>query len=143
MVDALSGLTDFLVASPENLHLSHLSDRPLQYLEKNPDISPQELAHKIAEESFKRLSSFLQTAVTVAVYDINQTSDYIDSLARTYRNHLQNFNQASLFLNNNNCESLREFDKPLPNQGVTLFYKPAEFGSRSSTNQHSGWGCKK
>lgn len=142
MVEALTGMTDYLVASPQNLHLSHLADEPLQRLETDPDISSEQLADDIAQESFERLSSFLQTAVTAAVYNLDQTEKYISSLARGYQNHLQKIHQNSLFINNRDCKTLPEFNKSLPQDGVTLYYKAPAFGQRVSAGEHSGWGCK-
>lgn len=143
MVEALTGATDYLVASPQNLHLSHLSDQPLRQLETDPHIPTEQLANDIAKKSFERLSSFLQTAVTVAVYSLDETKSYITSLARDYQNHLKNIYQNSLFVNNQDCKTLPEFEDYLPHDGVTLYYKPPEFGRNSSATEHSGWGCKK
>lgn len=142
MVDQLTGVTDFLVASPQNLHLSHLTDQPLNQLETNPDITSEELARHMAKDSFERLSSFLRTAVTVAVYNLNLTENYIDSLAEGYRNHLNNISQTSLFVNNTDCERLPGFKNPLPQDGVTLHHQPAMFGTNSTVEKFSGWGCK-
>ncbi|WP_234570568.1 clostripain-related cysteine peptidase [Rhodohalobacter sp. 614A] len=142
MVESLSGITNYLVASPQNLHLSHLSDQPLRQLETNPDVPASELAQQIAEESYKKLASFLQTEVTVAVYDMGQTENYISSLARGYQSHLEKIYQNSLFVNNQDCKNLPELDHPLPNSGVTLYHKPPSFGRNSTDGSHSGWGCK-
>src|SRR5699024_6299805 len=51
-------LTKYLLASPQNLHLSQIDSRKLLLLEEDPDISTKELTEAIARDSFDRLSSF-------------------------------------------------------------------------------------
>ncbi len=138
----LSGLTDYLVASPQNLHLSHLIDSPLLQLESNPNIPSDELAHSVAEQSFERLSSFLQTMVTIGVYNIDEIQPRIHPIAQTYQTHLNDIQQSSLFVDNVDCRSIPELRQNLPQDGVTLFYQPPSFGVASTQNNHSGWGCK-
>lgn len=143
MAESLRGISDYLVASPQNLHLSHLTDKALHQLETNPELPTEELANSIAKTSFDRLSEFLQTMVTVAVYDLSEIGNYITSLADSYENHLKKIQQLSLFVNNVDCRDLPEIAHSIPREGVTLYFKPADFGRRSSATQYSGWGCKR
>lgn len=142
MIQELSGIAETLVASPQNLHLSHLTDSSLQQLESNPEITTKELANSLAKESFVRLSEFLQTMVTVGVYDLGEIRPQIHPIAQTYRTHLNTIEQNSLFVDNIDCQVLPEFQSPLPQDGVTLYYQPPAFGTQSVTAGHSGWGCK-
>lgn len=142
MIQKLSSVSDYLVASPQNLHLSHLIDSPLQQLETNPEISTGELANSISKQSFQRLSEFLQTMVTVGVYDLQKIQPHIHSLAQSYRSHLSTIQQNSLFVDNVDCRDLPKFQKPLPEDGITLYVQPPRFGTRSESASHSGWGCK-
>lgn len=142
MAQELSGKTDYMVASPQNLHLSHLLDSPLLQLESDPNISTGKLANSLAKQSFDRLAGFLQTTVTVGVYNLNELQPEIHSLAQTYRRHLDTIQQKSLFVDNVDCKTLPEFDAPLPSDGITLYYQPPAFGVNSSSMNHSGWGCK-
>lgn len=142
MAQELSGMADFLVASPQNLHLSHLTDSPLLQLESNPGISTGELAHSVAETSFNRLSEFLQTMVTVAVYDLADIRSTINQAAQTYREYLNTIQQNSLFVDNVDCRSIPELRQNLPQDGVSLYFQPPAFGTESGAANHSGWGCK-
>lgn len=142
MAQELSGIADYLVASPQNLHLSHLTDSPLQQLESDPSISSEELANSIARESFDRLSEFLQTMITVGVYDLNKIRPQIHSLAQTYRSHLDTIQQRSLFVDNVDCQTIPHFSRPLPEKGIKLYYQPPVFGANSNSMDHSGWGCR-
>jgi hypothetical protein len=142
MAQELSGKADYLVASPQNLHLAHLIDSPLQQLETNPDISTGELANSLARQSFQRLSEFLQTMVTIGVYDLSKIQPQVHSLAQSYRSYLNTVQQNSLFVDNVDCRSLPDFQNRLPQDGITLYYQPPTFGNRSVMANHSGWGCK-
>lgn len=142
MAQELSGVADYLVASPQNLHLSHLTDSPLQQLESDPGVSTRKLANSIAKQSFDRLSDFLQTMVTVGVYDLNEIQPQIHSLAQAYRSHLDTIKQQSLFVDNMDCREILNFSRPLPQDGITLYYQPPAFGTKSGAADHSGWGCK-
>lgn len=142
MIQDLSGKADYLVASPQNLHLAHLLDSPLLELETNPDISTSNLANSLAKKSFERLAEFLQTMVTVGVYDLNKIQPQIRSIAQTYRTHLSTIKQRSLFVDNVDCQTLPEYSKPLPAEGITLYYQPPAFGIQSAQTSHSGWGCR-
>lgn len=142
MAQELSGIADYLVASPQNLHLAHLIDSPLLQLESDPNISTAKLANSVAKQSFERLSEFLQTMVTVGVYDLNDIQPQIHSVARTYREHLNSIQQRSLFVDNVDCQNLPVFNQPLPEEGVTLYYQEPSFGMRSAEINHSGWGCR-
>lgn len=142
MARELSGLSDYLVASPQNLHLSHLMDSPLLQLESNPEIPTAEIAHSIAEQSFERLSTFLQTMVTVAVYDLKEIRSEVGQLAQTYRAYLEEIQQNSLFVDNVDCRSIPGLHRKLPRDGVTLYFQPPAFGTESASANHSGWGCK-
>lgn len=142
MIQELSGIAETLVASPQNLHLSHLTDSSLHQLESNPEISTEELANSIAKQSFERLSEFLQTMVTVGVYDLGEIRPQIRSLAQAYRSYLDTIQQNSLFVDNVDCRTIPEFRQTLPQSGVTLYFQPPAFGSESGVTSHSGWGCK-
>lgn len=142
MAQELSGKAEYLVASPRNLHLSHLIDSPLLQLESDPNISTGELANSLARQSFERLAEFLQTMVTVGVYDLSEIQPQIHTTARTYREHLNSIQQRSLFVDNVDCQTLPNFRQPLPTEGITLYYQTPSFGIESTQTNHSGWGCR-
>lgn len=79
---ALSPLTDYLVASPANLHLSYLNT--LAFIRDSSESqSPHEnqkvfyLADSVAHQSFRQLQSFTQTEITVSLYDFSSKPDSI------------------------------------------------------------------
>lgn len=142
MMDALSGKTDFVVASPQNLHLSYFSLDKLSLLEENPAIDTELLADSIAENSFSVLSSKLQTMVTVGVYDLSVINDYSKKLASEYDRYLQNVSAKPRFTDNIDCFTIPELKPFLKSSGVKLYYSSPAFGRKANISNHSGWGCK-
>lgn len=141
MVNKLTGVTNYLLASPLNLHLSHMDISSLKLLETNPQISADELASAIAEESYSRLSDSIQTVISLTIYDIKAVEKYIEQL----HNRTLSYREAenpNPFRENIDCAELSFFDQDKFSSGVQTFFRPARFGNRSSGNHPSGWGCK-
>lgn len=143
MVSQLAPLSETLLASPQNLHLSHLDVAGLEALETNAQISdnPSKLAKMLAEDTFSRLSDDLQTDITLAVYDLSSTSDTVSDLRQIAENYHKS-NPINFNSDNTDCAELLPVDLSLYSQGVTTYFKPARFGRRASSRSHSGWGCK-
>jgi len=79
---ALAPLTDYLVASPENLHLSYFNT--LAFKDTIPERHPQDgnrkvfnLAEAITNQSFNQLQKMTQTEITVSLYDFSTHKDSI------------------------------------------------------------------
>lgn len=143
MMESLHDKAKYVVASPRNLHLSHLSSRKLQLLESQSQVSTEALSDSIAVDSFEYLSSFLQTRVTVGVYDIPTIHTYLPSYAETYEEHLQTFEQKTLFRDNTDCVLLDSFKaNPIPERGTKLYHKQPAFGVKEKQAYHSPWGCR-
>lgn len=141
MVNHLQGVTDVLLASPQNLHLSHIHPFPVIRVEKNPDISSFQLAEVIAKDSFQRLTESVQTAVTLSVYEMGTVSSYIAELDRQTDRYMEQ-KTPNMYRDNTDCSKLSFFDPERYRKGVTTFFRPAIFGSDKSDSVHSGWGCK-
>lgn len=82
MARSLRPLTDMMVASPQNLHLSYLDIGAVRLLEDDPSADPHQIASAIASESFERLSGEIRTVLTVGVYDLEQLSTRAEELYR-------------------------------------------------------------
>lgn len=141
MMNSLKEVTDVVIASPQNLHLSYLSADKFNLLESDPTIETSSLADSIAADSFAELSS-LQTMVTVAIYDLDEISDYVTSFNESYQEHLRFVEAKPLFTNNEDCKNIGGLESTLSTKGVKTFYKPAAFGRKARNATHSGWGCK-
>ncbi len=141
MADHLISFSDVLLASPQNLHLSHIDSENLGLLESNPGISSIQLAHSMADQTYKRLESEIQTTITLTVYDFE--------VVQKFKNELHAFSMAydalgsmQHFSDNVDCMQIAFFDDDTFKKGLKTWYRPARFGRISLTSIHSGWGCK-
>lgn len=141
MIHQLQNVSDFLLASPQNLHLSHLDTEQLSLLETEPGITSGQLAGAIAENTFNRLTETVQTAVTLSVYDVENVKSYINKLHVQTDNFIDQEN-PNLYRDNIDCSKLPFFDSKRFKSGVTTLFRPAAFGRDAGDSEHSGWGCK-
>ena len=142
MVSKQESLTDYLLASPQNLHLSHVDSQGLLRLEKDPDISSEKIAQNIAQDTFNRLNSFLQTVITLSVYDMDQMGALLSEASEKYQRYKQTKSRHQFEIENRDCALLEFWDLAEEFQGVTTYYKAPAFGRHSSQKSHSGWGCQ-
>lgn len=141
MVKLLMPLSVAVLASPQNLHLSHIDSASMNLLEMEPGISPFELGRSMAEQTFQQLKETVQTTITLALYDLNEVQPYIDELTSiTYSNRPPE--RTVQFQDNVDCTVIYPSEPDLHRQGVETWYKPARFGRQSGQSTHSGWGCK-
>ncbi len=140
MVTELSTKTDYLLASPQNLHLSHLDVEPLLLLEDEDVRTQNTIGKKIAEKTYQRLSESTQTAVTLSLYNMNKLDNYLNSIFSGYQEHLREKSQFAS--ENTDCASIDTMNFSAPAEGVHHWYRAPRFGSQASINSHSGWGCK-
>jgi hypothetical protein len=145
-IGTLGSYARTIIASPDNLHLSYFD---LNYL-KSLEVSLQDgdipaFANRFAHQSFDRLTGDIQTAVTVAVYDVDSVQEYLHSVYSTYEYTLETLNektQASLStIEHCDCAEIPTYVIPSMNNGVNVFYRPALFGKSKSKQNHSGWEC--
>lgn len=141
MAELLMPISDTVIASPQNLHLSHLDSGSLGYLEEVPEISPTRLAEMMAEKTYNRLESEILTAITITVYDFKKVRGYSDELY-TFRRIHSNPENRSLYADNMDCKEMEFFDGKRFSNGIMTWYHPARFGRRTLIETHSGWGCK-
>src|SRR5699024_2105996 len=141
MVKKQQPLTKYLLASQQDLHLSQIDSEKLLLLEENPDITTKKLSKAIAMDSFNRLSTFLQTAVTLSIYDMERVGNYIDSLSVKDSNAVKDTNGGIVEQGKTDCANLPFWNAYQPSDGVITFFKPAKFGDQANKEEHSGWGC--
>ena len=130
-----------IIASPDNLHLSYFDLSSLESLElglQDGDIPA--FADRFAHQSFDRLTGVIQTAVSVAVYDVDSVQEYLHSVYPIYENTLNTLSEKkkSFPATNEHCDcaDIPEYTLPTMNRGVDVFYRPALFGrSKNKQNQ--------
>lgn len=141
MVSKVLPFTRVLLASPQNLHLSHIESESLGLLESNPGITPYEIAHNMANQAFTRLQSEVQTAITLTLYNFKILREYMDEL-QTFATSYYTLNKLNQYSDNIDCNINPGFDEQLFSKGLYSRYRPARFGRSSNYITHSGWGCK-
>ncbi len=147
-IGALGPFARYIIASPDNLHLSYFDLRSLERL----DLSVREgdvpaLAKKFAHQSFDRLTKDIQTAVSVAVFDVDRVQNFLHSVRGAYDHTLTALKgeaqSATAAIERCDCADIPAYALPTMNEGVEVLYRPARFGRSKNKQNHSGWECWK
>jgi hypothetical protein len=145
-IGTLGAFSKYIIASPENLHLSYFDLTLLERLEvnlRNGDV--HNFTKRFAQQAFERLTGEIQTAVSIVVYDVDQVSDYCQSVYANYENTLRTIRGDSRFyqatVTQCDCIDIPDFTLPSITLGVDVFYRPARFGKAKNKQFHSGWEC--
>jgi len=145
-VGLLGHYARYVVASPENLHLSYFDLHALERLDlgaRDGDIAA--FAVGFARQAFERLTESIQTAVSVAVYDMDQVQGFVDSVRPGYDRMLAALNANTQVSNATaeqcDCADIPAYVLPAMSQGVEVFYRAARFGRLTHKQSHSGWEC--
>jgi hypothetical protein len=141
MVQNLMPFSDILLASPKNLHLSHINSESMYLLEDDPEISSLELADSIADQTYHRLESEILTSITITLYNFKMMREQINEI-HAFSTSYNRLEDKQYFSDNIDCNQFEFFDNGVFKKGLKTWYKPARFGKRPNTSSHSGWGCK-
>ncbi len=142
-IAGLSPYARYIVASPENLHLSYFDLQPFKQLHLHlTRDSAHAFAEQFARHAFLRLTTEVQTAVTVALYDVDRVASYVTAVDSMYQRVISHREEpAPLLRLPIDCAEEPLFTRPDMHEGVTLFYRPPQFGRARSKRDHSGWEC--
>lgn len=134
-----------IIASPDNLHLSYFDLRPFERLDvglRNGEVPA--FAKQFARHAFDRLAKNIQTAVTVAVYDVDCVQGFLHSVDSVDRalTGLKGETMVSVAVPEHcDCADNPAYMLPMMSEGVDIFYRPARFGRSKYKENHSGWEC--
>jgi hypothetical protein len=147
-IGALGSFARYIIASPDNLHLSYFDLHSLDRLDiKLQDGNVHAFAKIFAQRAFDRLTAEIQTTVSVSVYDVDRIQEFLRSVRKDYDNTLailKGETPASLsMIKHCDCADLPVYLLPAINEGVDIFYRPARFGRSKHKQNHSGWECWK
>jgi hypothetical protein len=138
----------YILASPGNLHLSYLDPGTLSRLEpglRDEDIPV--LARRFSYQAFRLLVGEVQTAVTVAVFDVERVQAFLQSVRNIYAPALTALHantQAAMAAGGRcDCAEIPAFSIPTIREGVEVLYRPPLFGRTSQKQSHSGWECRR
>jgi hypothetical protein len=145
-IDALGESARYIVASPDNLHLSYFDMHPLERLDvglRDGDVPA--FARRFARRSFDRLTGEVETAVSVAVYDADSVRGYIRSVRASYGSALTALgSEGDLSAGRAercDCADVPAYVLPSMHEGVEVFFRAAHFGRGRLKTVHSGWEC--
>ncbi len=133
VISKLSGNTDYILASPSDLHLSYVNSEYILKLNEE-NLKSDELLDFIAQSSFNDLSNTTQDVISLVIYDVEKLNP-----------HLQKFS-SGISLKRNKTADCFDVDSAAISSlknGVKIYYKPAKFGKDKNKTSHSGWGCEK
>ena len=147
-IGALGPYARYIIASPDNLHLSYLDLRSLERLDLGlQDGDVPAFARRFAHQSFDRLTKEIQTAVSVAVFDVDRVQDFIHSVRTAYDHRLATLEgetrSSATAIERCDCADIPAYALPAMNEGVEVLYRPARFGRSKNKQNHSGWECWK
>jgi len=145
-IGALGPSARYIIASPENLHLSYFDLRPLERLHLSlQDGDMPAFAGSFARQAFNRLTSDIQTAVSVAVYDVERVQEFLRSVDGIYERTLTTVGgetqAGGAKFEHCDCADLPAYALPTIQAGVDVLYRPARFGRSTGKQVHSGWEC--
>ena len=141
MAELLVPFTNVMLASPQNLHLSHFDSGRMSLLEDEPEISPLQLGHSMANQTYQRLDTTVHSTITLALYDFKDVRTYINILASLTAPQKAS-DRSMQYHDNVDCSGLSNMDPERYRMGVKTWYKPTRFGRQSGQLTHSGWGCR-
>jgi hypothetical protein len=142
MIHKLTSAARYVLASPQDLHLSYIDSGQIAlWLEDGA--STAQIADSMAAYTYRRLSGFLETAVTLSVYNTAKVKNYLPVLTQQYKKHLKKLPEKAFLNDNIDCAALSFFHISQKATGVKTWYKAPQFGKKSGESPHySGWGCK-
>ena len=142
-IAALAPYARTIVASPDNLHLSYFDLQPFERLDvglRDGDMAT--FAKNFAHKSFDQLTKDIQTAITVAVYDVDQVQEYLLAVASVDEHTLTTLKgQKPGSAEHCDCAEDSAYVLPVMSDGVDVFYRPPRFGRSKHKLNHSGWEC--
>jgi hypothetical protein len=138
MVTVLAPSARYLVASPADLHLSHLPTAALDHLELREPLDAGLLAREMAVAAFGELTERVSTIVTVSVYDVDLLAPRIPEAAAELRARLAS---AGRPLELCDCAEDPRLAWLAGVEGITIHYRPPRFGRERDKASHSGLEC--
>jgi hypothetical protein len=142
-VGALAPYARYIIASPDNLHLSYFDLEPLADLDVgSEDDELAAFADRFAGHAFEQLAGEVQTTVSVVVYDVNAVGDFLASVAGVYDRALTAASEMSPgSAAHCDCADDSTYARPGMSKGLTVFYRAPRFGRMKHEERHSGWEC--
>lgn len=142
-IGVLAPYARFIVASPENLHLSYFNLALLAPLDiGSEDGAVAAFADRFARNAFAQLERDVQTAISVVVYDVDSLGGFVTSVAGAYRRALTAVSELPVeSVEHCDCADDSAYAMPGMSEGLTVLYRSPRFGRAKQKQTHSGWEC--
>ncbi len=150
MLLQLLPLTQYVLASPSNLHLSYLDTHAFLQLPKEnstllDSMSIHEIATSIAKQSFDSLKKNAQTEITLALYNTEKITPYLSKTWNTKSSSITSRNAGQPFLQTpskyRDCNFDPAFESVSATVGTQVWFRAPLFGTNKNRIAHSGWEC--
>lgn len=138
----LSTVSDYLIASSEKLHLSHLLPETLSDLLAQKDQPFSQLLEEFTLNLFDQ-HKHLNSMVTLSLYPLLDLKESADLIFDSYSQRLNLYQGTGVTpFGYQDCDlSYPELLSELSFVSLVTFYKPPRFGRGSHRTSHSGWTC--
>lgn len=142
-IETLAPYARYVIASPDNLHLSYFDLASFERLDARlVEGEVLGFAKKFAQSAFDVLVDELQTTVTIALYDVELVRPFVSSVKDSYDRILVSLEEkAPGSIERCDCAEERTYASPEMSDGVTILYRPPQFGRSKNKEWHSGWEC--
>jgi hypothetical protein len=140
-ISRLAPYAQYIIASPEYLHLSYMNNRLFESLDSLDRMSTADIARRFAKLSFERLEKNTETAITVVLYDTRKVGPFLNgtrSQCDSLLNLLRTGDEPAVIQYYDWMDNVGLYRKGV-DDGVTVFYRPPEFGRMQNKKHHSGW----
>lgn len=138
IIAALMPLAAFIIASPEDLHLSFINSRLISDAAVPQYADTHKFAMALAGDSFQLLKNSTTTIVTISVYNTQLVEPFIKRFKESVKSNGKNNANAKIY----DCSFSGAFSDMNISNGVDVFYRPPLFGRLKNKEHHSGWGCR-
>ncbi len=143
-IGALAPHARFIVASPDDLHLSYFDLAPLTAFDLGEgDAHIKAFANHFAQNAFEKLTREVLTQVSIVVYDAGEVGTYVDAVSVPYERALAVAAAASPAIRRCDCAEDSSFVLPEMKRGLTVYDRAPRFGRDKQRAGHSGWQCVK
>ncbi|MFO7445474.1 MAG: hypothetical protein R6W90_03870 [Ignavibacteriaceae bacterium] len=140
VIKELSPYSEYIIASPDDLHLSYMNPLYLKRLNYYREYNFEDFVVDFARSSFTELKRNIETGSVISAY---KTSELSPEFLENYNDGGAITDSEFTIIENCDCADLDGFNSEEASKGAIVFYNPPSFGKEKYKTEHSGWGCKK
>ena len=131
----------YVIASPENLHLSYLDISPFLEIEKQKETSTLKLFKKIVDKSMETFEQrAIKTFTVLSLYQIQKIKETLAEVSLLYEKNLTE--STHLFSNYTDCQEVTEISSFIERMSNYIYTKSNNpFFLTKTTKAHSGLSC--